>query len=143
VVTVGIDRAIDHIGIVVRDIRAAVRLAAALGLEADQPKVLEDRGIQVVKVRAPNATLEFMAPLREDSEISKFLEKRGEGLHHICFTAQDLDKAIAGFEDNGIHPIPGTRRKGAEGRDVVFFHPKDTGGILLELEADDGGEHED
>ena len=138
-----IDKAINHVGIVVRDLGAAAKIAAALGLELGRTKILTDRGIQVAKLNAPNAALEFIAPVTEDSEIQKFLEKRGGGLHHICFTTTDINRAIRRFQDAGIRTIPGSRRKGADGKEVIFFHPRDTGGILIELEAENGGRNED
>ena len=137
------NKAINHIGIVVRDHGVAAKLAAALGLAMGEPEVLQDRGISVLKLKAPNADLEFISPISQDSEVQRFLEKRGEGIHHVCFTTTDMDGAIERFKSAGIRQIPNSRRKGAEGKEVIFFHPKDTGGILIELEAEDGGMNED
>ncbi len=139
---VATDKQLDHVGIVVRDPGIADRIALALGCEPDPPKILDDRGIRVIKLRLGSVTLEFISPERPGSEVEKFLQKKGPGLHHICLKTGNIDRDIRGFEKVGIRAIPGSRRAGAEGKDVVFFHPKDTGGILIELEAEDGGSDE-
>lgn len=137
------DKHLDHIGIVIRDPETADKIAQALGIIPGPAKVIDDRGIRVVKLNTANTTLELISPVRPDSEVENFLQTRGPGLHHICFSTKDIEQSIRKFKDVGIDMIPNSRRKGAEGRDVVFFHPRDTGGILIELEAENGGNDED
>ena len=136
------DKHLDHIGIVVRDPDIADRIAQAMGIIPGPAKVLDDRGIRVVKLHTENTNLELISPVRPGSEVEKFLQTRGPGLHHICFSTKDIKASIQQFRNAGIRMIPDSLRKGAEGRDVVFFHPKDTGGILIELEAEKGGNNE-
>jgi len=86
--------------------------------------------------------LELIAPARADSEVSGYLQKRGEGLHHLCLRVTDIDAALRELKANGARLIDETARPGAEGSRVAFVHPKGSCGVLIELvEHPTGGEH--
>jgi methylmalonyl-CoA/ethylmalonyl-CoA epimerase len=98
-----------------------------------EPFDLPAQGVRVCFVDAPNAQIELIEPLGEDSPIAKFLEKNpAGGQHHVCFEAADIDEARAWFEAKGAR-ILGPTRIGAHGTPVFFLHPKDMGGVLTEI----------
>lgn len=124
---------IDHLGIAVRDWEAA--LARYTSLTASAPQHLEEVPAQKVKVamfEVGESRVELLAPTAEDSPIAKFLEKRGEGMHHICFKVPNLDEALARLRNEGLEILPNAGA-GAQGSRVAFLHPKSTAGVLIEL----------
>ncbi|MDI3472851.1 MAG: methylmalonyl-CoA/ethylmalonyl-CoA epimerase [Thermotogaceae bacterium] len=124
---------IDHIGIAVESIEDKLKLYRdVLGLKFSNVESLENRGLKVYFVEIGETRLEFLEPLSENSEISRFLEKKGEGIHHIAFKVKDVEKTVEDCEKNGFKVIAGIQ-KGAEGKKVAFLHPKTTGGVLIEL----------
>ena len=123
---------IAHVGIAVKSIDALIPFYRdVLGL-SDAP--LDDSdGARIAGFVAGDALVELLEPKDEGSPIAKFLEKRGPGIHHICFTVDDLDATLARCRQAGITLIDETPRLGAEGKRIAFLHPKSTGGILIEL----------
>ncbi|MBI5609082.1 MAG: methylmalonyl-CoA epimerase [Deltaproteobacteria bacterium] len=127
-------RKINHIGIAVRDLEAAIALwQGGLGLTVQQVVEMPERGLKIAFLPCGEATIELVAPLGEGSEISKFLDERGPGLHHLCLEVQDLEAASQAAEDQGLRLIGAGPKLGAEGYPVRFVHPKSTGGPLVEL----------
>ncbi len=124
---------IDHIGIAVRDLAAAKAAYLALGFPVSEGEGLPERGLEVVFVDTGAGRLELLAPMRPDSEISRFLAQRGEGLHHVCVRVADLDAKLAELTAHGARLIDATPRPGAHGARVAFVHPKSAAGVLLEL----------
>lgn len=123
---------IAHVGIAVKSIDALIPFYRdVLGL----PGVpLDDSdGARISGLAAGDSLIELLEPADSGSPIAKFLEKRGPGIHHICFTVDDLDTTLARCRQAGIAPIDETPRLGAEGKRIAFLHPKSTGGILIEL----------
>ena len=130
-------RKLDHIGVVTRHPDHLIHLLVdVLGLRLNSNQEIPQRGIRVSKVQAENITIEVISPINENSEVSRFLEKKGGGLHHICLTSDDIQKDIEKLNDAGVRSIPDSLKKGASGNLVTFFHPKDFEGILLELEEE-------
>ena len=125
---------IDHIGIVVKNIEERLKLYKDfLGLEVSKVEELPERGLRVHFVKIGETRFELLEEISEDSEIHSFLEKRGEGIHHIAIKVDNASEAIEKALENGLKPLSNEPKKGAHGTKVFFIHPKTTGGILLEL----------
>lgn len=120
--------------IVVRDLDRALALYRdGLGLRLDRVEDLPDRGIRVAFLEVGDTHIELIQPMREDSEVSDFLARRGEGVHHLAFGSRDLDRSLQSCQAVGARVVTGDRGVGAGGTRVVFLHPKSTGGVLMEL----------
>lgn len=125
---------VDHLGIAVRDPRARLELwANTLGLDLERVEAVESEGVRTWFLDTENTHLELLEPLGDDSPIAKALEKRGEGIHHLCLEVDDIEGVLASLAQAGIEPVGEAPRPGAGGCRVAFLHPKQTGGILLEL----------
>jgi len=124
---------IDHIGIAVDDIEVALQMyAGPLGLKLEHIEEVSSQGIRSYHLPVGESRLELLASLTETSPIAKFLARNGPGIHHIAFAVDDLDAARAKMVASGLAPI-GEPSLGADGKRIQFFHPKSTGGVLLEL----------
>jgi methylmalonyl-CoA epimerase len=124
---------IDHIGIAVRDIDRALQVyQAALGLPLGGILEVPDQQVRVAFLPVGESKLELVQPSSETSGTAKFIEKRGEGIHHICVQVEDIDAALQQLKAHGVPLIDQEPRPGAHGR-VAFVHPKGTHGVLLEL----------
>ena len=125
---------IDHLGIVVRDLDAAIaHWAGLLGIEAVHREVVEDQGVEVAEFPVGESSVELITPVRDGTGIAKFLEKRGEGIHHVCYAVPDLDAELARLAAAGVALIDEKPRIGAGGDLIAFLHPKSTNGVLTEL----------
>ncbi|HET9152318.1 MAG TPA: methylmalonyl-CoA epimerase [Gemmatimonadales bacterium] len=123
---------IAHVGIAVPDLDAAARFyREILGLEPHPPE--ESDGAAILSFPFGESEVELLAPLLPDSPIARFLERRGPGIHHICYRVPDLDAALAACRARGYQLVDRTPRPGAGGRRVAFIHPKSTAGVLIEL----------
>ena len=123
---------IAHVGVAVPDLDAAVAFYRdVLGLRPGAPE--EADGATIVSLPFGESEVELLAPLRSDSPIARFLERRGPGIHHLCYRVADLDAALAACRAAGYRLIDAVPRIGAGGRRIAFVHPKATAGILLEL----------
>ena len=123
---------LDHIGIAVKSLDAA-RIYEALGLAVGHVETVETQKVRTAFLSVGDADLELLEPTGPDSAIAKFIEKRGEGLHHICLRVDDLESHLAALQAEGFrlineHPVPG-----AHGCRVAFLHPSAGNGVLLEL----------
>ena len=128
---------LNHVAIAVPDLGAAVRTYAdGLGAAVSPPRDLPEHGVRIVFVELPNAKVELMAPLGAGSPIAAFLDRHpAGGLHHICFEVADLAAARDKLVGEGLRVLgSGEPRIGAHGRPVLFLHPKDFNGTLVELE---------
>jgi len=124
---------IDHLGIAVRSVDDALGFYRdQLGLPVTLRTVVEHEKVAVAMLAAGDSRIELLEPTGPDSTIAKFLDKRGEGLHHICLRVPDLAAAVARLEAGGSRVL-GEPRIGAGGHRYVFIHPSSTGGVLLEL----------
>lgn len=129
---------LNHIAIAVPDLEAAAaKYRDTLGADVSAPQDLPEHGVTVVFVTLPNTKLELLHPLGADSTIAGFLERNpGGGMHHMCFEVENLAAAADRLIQEGARVLgDGTPRIGAHGRPVLFLHPKDFDGTLIELEA--------
>ena len=128
---------LNHVAIAVPNLdAAAAKYRDLLGATVHHPKDLPEHGVTVVFVELENTTLELMTPLGDNSPIAKFLaEHPAGGMHHICFEVPDLAHAARTLTEGGARVLgDGTPRTGAHGLPVLFLHPKDFDGTLIELE---------
>jgi methylmalonyl-CoA/ethylmalonyl-CoA epimerase len=123
-----------HIAIAVRDAEPLVAtLIGALGAARGADEILDGGALRVVFVQLGPITLELLEPRSPDHTVAKFLDQRGEGLHHVSLEVRDLEAALADCRQAGVRLIDQTPRGGAHGTHVAFLHPKSLGGVLLEL----------
>ncbi len=127
---------LDHIGIAVRSLDAA-KIYQDLGLAIDHVEAVATQKVRTAFLSVGDAKLELLEPTGPDSAIAKFIEKRGEGIHHICLRVDDLESHLAALQAKGYrlineHPVPG-----AHGCRVAFLHPSAGNGVLLELSEKD------
>ncbi len=125
---------IDHIGVVVKSIEDALKVySGLLGIEPLGYEVVEERGIKVCFIQIGDTKIELLQPTRDDSEISAYLEKKGEGLHHIAYCVEDLKETMTKAKDLGLRPLSDEPKPGAHGAIIAFLHPKMTNSVLTEL----------
>ena len=128
---------IEHLGLACRSAENAARFyGEILGLPVVARETLADLKLKVVKVRSGDSVLELLEPLEGEPVISKFLADRGEGIHHVCFEVEDIRGAIRELQGKGYRPLWEEPRIGAGGKWVTFLRPKETFGVLLELNED-------
>ena len=128
---------LNHVAIAVKDIASATaRYRDALGAKVSEPTALPDHGVRVALVELSNTTIELIEPLGEDSPIAKFLAKNpGGAIHHLCFEVDDILAARERLKQSGAQVLGDeTPKIGAHGKPVLFLHPKDFAGTLIELE---------
>ena len=127
---------LNHVAIAVRDLgHEAALYRDLLGASVSAPVALPDHGVSVVFVELPNTKIELLAPLGEGSPIAAFLERNGGGLHHVCYEVDDILAARDTLVAQGTRVLgDATPRIGAHGKPVLFLHPKDFSGTLIELE---------
>lgn len=125
---------IDHLGIAVKSIDACLPYyEGVLGLKCYNIEVVEDQKVKTAFFKIGEVKIELLEPTAEDSAVAKFIEKRGEGIHHIAFAAPSVADALEEVAAKGVQLIDKAPRRGAEGMDIAFLHPKSTCGILTEL----------
>jgi len=126
--------AIDHIGLAVVDLDAAVAFYQdLLGAPPSHAEAVPVDGVSTVFFEIGGSSLELLGSTREDSRVARFLERRGEGLHHIAYLVEDIEKELRSWRDRGAELIDEQPRLGAKGRLVAFIHPKSAHGVLTEL----------
>ena len=125
---------IEHIGIAVKDPVAAVELfTKLLGTGAYKTETVESEGVQTIFFKVGETKIELLSATRPDSTISKFIEKKGEGIHHIAFKSDDLEGSKQQLSEKGFEFAPGGIRDGADNKLITFLHPKSTAGVLVEI----------
>ena len=131
------NKKVNHIAIAVPDVKkAALKWQQALDIKKSEIKVLEEHGVKVVFLEFSNLKIELLEPLDNKSPISKFLEKNPKGgMHHICFEVEKITETINSLKDKNINILgDGNPKIGAHDKPVVFIHPNDLSGTLVELE---------
>ena len=124
---------VNHIAIVVHNIEEALQVyEGALGLELAEVKEMPEQAVRIAFLPVGESEIELVEPLTAESGVARFLEKRGEGLHHICLEVDDIEAALQDLAAQGIRLIDEQPRQGAHGR-VAFLHPKSAHGVLIEL----------
>ncbi len=125
---------INHLGIATKGIEEALKFwGDALGLENVHTEVVEEQKVRVAMLPIGESRIELLEPTSDDSPISKFLEKRGGGIHHIAVEVEDINAVLTQMKEKGVRLIDEAPRIGAEGCLIAFVHPSSTNGVLLEL----------
>ena len=123
----------NHVGIAVRDIDASLRFyAQVFGARGGEAVDIADQGVRAALVRVGGSQLEFIQPTDPDGSVARFIERRGEGVHHICFEVDDLEGTLESLSASGVDLIDTAPRAGLSGM-IAFIHPRATRGVLVEL----------
>lgn len=123
---------LDHIGIAVRSLDGA-KIYEALGLKIEHTEVVASQGVKTAFLSVGDSNLELLEPTGPESTIAKFIEKRGEGIHHICLRVDDIESHLARLKAEGYRLINESPVPGAHGCRVAFLHPAAGNGVLIEL----------
>jgi methylmalonyl-CoA epimerase len=125
---------IDHLGIAVRSISDSLSFyREVLGMELASAETVEDQGVRVALLPVGESRIELLEPFSDDTPVGRFIAKRGEGLHHICYEVEDLASKMEDLKSRGVRVLDGYPRRGAEGKLVAFLHPASANGVLVEL----------
>ena len=125
---------IDHIGIAVKKSAPVLEFyEGVLGIKSEGSETVEEQKVTTVFLPVGDSELELLESTSDDGAIAKFIEKRGEGIQHICFRVENIDEALEELKEKGVKLIDQTPRKGAGGARIAFLHPKATHGVLVEL----------
>ena len=124
---------LDHIGIAVKSIDAAKKIYEDLGLTIEHVETVETQRVRTAFLSVGDANLELLEPSDSDSTIAKYIEKRGEGIHHLCFRVDDIEAHLARLKERGYRLINEAPVPGAHGCRVAFLHPAAGNGVLIEL----------
>jgi len=125
---------IDHVGVAVEDLEAAIALhEQTYGLALAHREVVEEQGVEAVLLDAGESHVELLRPLQPDTAVGRFLASRGPGLHHVAYRVDDIEAALDALRDRGVQLIDETPRVGIRDSRVAFVHPRSTGGVLTEI----------
>ena len=125
---------IDHLGIAVRSISDSLAFYCdVLELKLAATEAIADQGVNAAFLPVGETRIELLEPVSEDSPVGRFIAKRGEGLHHICYEVEDLRSKMDELRSRGVRVLDGYPRRGAEGKLVAFLHPASANGVLVEL----------
>ena len=125
---------INHIGIAVQSIEASLPFYRdVLGMAFEGTEEVAEQKVRVAFLGVGESRIELLEPTASDSPVAKFLEKNGEGIHHLAYEVDDLEQTLAGLKAQNVRLIDETPRRGAHGTRIAFLHPKATGSVLTEL----------
>jgi methylmalonyl-CoA/ethylmalonyl-CoA epimerase len=125
---------IEHLGIAVKDLEKANKLySTLLNSMPYKQEMVESEGVTTSFFKVGESKIELLAATHSESPIAKFIEKRGEGIHHIAFAVTDIDSEISRLQNEGFELIHKTPKPGADNKIIAFLHPKTSGGVLVEL----------
>ncbi|WP_048151541.1 methylmalonyl-CoA epimerase [Palaeococcus ferrophilus] len=124
---------IDHVGIAVKNLDEAIKVWEGLGLKVEEIEEVPDQKVRTAIIHVGESRIELLEGTSEDSPISKFIAKRGEGIHHIALGVDDIEAHLAKLKEAGYRLIDEKPRIGAGGAKIAFLHPKAVNGVLLEL----------
>lgn len=125
---------LEHIGIAVKDLAASNELfASLLGRSHYKIEAVESEGVSTSFFMAGESKIELLEASREDSPIAKFIEKRGEGIHHLAFEVEDIEAEMKRLQAEGYRLLNETPKRGADNKLICFLHPKSSNGVLVEL----------
>ena len=131
-------RGIHHVGIAVDDLDAAIeRYASLFGATLEHRDRVEDQGVEAASLRVGGSRVELLAPLGADTPVGRFLAKRGPGMHHVAFEADDVATELERLKADGAELVDEVPRRGLFGLQVAFVHPESTGGVLAEFVGDE------
>ena len=127
-------RKIEHIGIAVQDIEESNKVFAKIfGKDHYKSEAVESEGVTTSFFQVGESKIELVAATNEESPIAKYLAKNREGMHHIAFDVEDIEKEMKRLQNEGIRALSDKPKKGADNKLICFLHPKDTNGVLIEL----------
>jgi len=129
---------LDHIGIAVRSLEGGAKIYQSLGLSIEHVETVETQRVKTAFLSVGDSNLELLEPTSPDSPIAKFIEKRGEGIHHICFRVDDIEAHLERLKAEGYRLINEAPVPGAHGCRVAFLHPAAGNGVLIELSESAG-----
>jgi methylmalonyl-CoA epimerase len=133
---------VDHIGVAVEDLDAAIALyAESLQMDLVHREVVEQQGVEAVLLDVGENHVELLRPLGPDTPVGKFLAKRGPGLHHVAYQVADIDAALAQLKARGLRLIDEQPRVGIRNSRVAFVHPASSGGVLTDIVEPAEGSH--
>jgi methylmalonyl-CoA/ethylmalonyl-CoA epimerase len=125
---------IEHIGIAVSNLETAIRFyETVFDLKCYNIEEVPEQKVRTAFIMVGQTKIELLESTDPEGPVGKFIEKRGEGIHHIAFAVNSIDEQLAHAEKMGVKLIDSTPRKGAEGLDIAFFHPRSTSGVLIEI----------
>jgi methylmalonyl-CoA/ethylmalonyl-CoA epimerase len=125
---------LEHIGIAVKNIDQSNALfAAILGQPHYKIETVESEGVRTSFFQLEGVKIELLEATRQDSPIARFIEKKGEGIHHLAFSVSDISQSIQSYKNKGFEIINEIPKKGADDKMICFLHPKSTGSVLIEL----------
>jgi methylmalonyl-CoA/ethylmalonyl-CoA epimerase len=131
---------IDHIGVAVEDIDAAIALyGGSFEMELAHRETVESQGVEAVLLDVGDGHVELLAPLGPETPVGKYMAKNGAGLHHVAYAVEDIDAALEQIAAAGVELIDSKPRVGIRGSRVAFLHPRSTGGVLTEIVEPAGG----
>ncbi|HXQ89024.1 MAG TPA: methylmalonyl-CoA epimerase [Solirubrobacterales bacterium] len=131
---------IDHIGVAVEDIDAAIALYRdSFGMELAHRETVSSQGVEAVLLDVGDGHVELLAPLGPDTPVGKYMAKNGAGLHHVAYAVDDIDSALEKIAATGVQLIDSEPRVGIRDSRVAFLHPRSTGGVLTEIVEPAGG----
>ena len=133
---------IDHIGVAVEDLEAAIELyAKSFEMELAHRETVESQGVEAVLLDVGDGHVELLRPLGPDTAVGKFISRKGPGLHHVAYAVEDIDATLERIAAAGIELIDSEARTGIRASRVAFLHPRSTGGVLTEIVEPAGGGH--
>src|SRR6266496_3334444 len=125
---------IDHVGVAVSDLERATALYdGTFGMSIVHRETMESQGVEALLLEVGDGHVELLRPLSPETVVGRFIEKRGEGLHHVAYRVEDINATLARLKEAGVDLIDSEARVGIWGSRVAFLHPKATGGTLTEL----------
>ncbi len=125
---------VEHIGIAVRNLDDAKKIYCdLLGLECTGEMNLPERGVKVAFLETGNTKVELLEGIGDESPVTKFVDRHGPGVHHLCFEVNDIERVLSELAESGLRLIDDKPLPGAEGKLVAFLHPKSASGVLIEL----------
>ena len=125
---------VEHIGIAVKNLEDSITLYEKIfGLKCYKVEEVKDQKVRTAFFKVGETKIELLQSTDPDGPIGKFIDKKGEGLHHIAFAATDLQKSLNGLKEKGINLIDETPKAGSDKLNIAFIHPKSTNGVLIEL----------
>ena len=124
---------IDHIGVAVTSIEQTLPVYLNMGMKVIHEEVIADQMVRAIFLEVGESCVELLEPTSPESPIAKYLEKKGQGIHHIAYAVEDVEAALANAKAHGYRLIDEKPRRGGHGKMIAFLHPKDTHGVLTEF----------
>ncbi len=127
-------KGVDHVGIAVKNLDEALEIyEGILGLEVENVWAFQEQKVKIAFLLAGENRIELLEPLNNEGPVARFIEKRGEGVHHLAFSVADIEATLKNIKQKGIALVDETPRIGAEGFKIAFLHPRSTKNVLVEL----------